>query len=84
MLRCEFKGLPGESLVAQNLYYIINERFPRRILTSSNWEATALPGMRLKMSMIVSSFFARKGQCPWYKCSSCQKSACKVQNVMTW
>jgi hypothetical protein len=84
MLRCEFKGIPGEFFVAQNLYHIVNDRFPRRTLTSSNWESAARPGMKLKMSMILSHLFARKGQCPRCKCSCFQHSHCELQDMMTW
>jgi hypothetical protein len=84
MLRCDFKGIPSEFFVTQNLYHVINDRLPHQILTSSNWEDAARPGIKLKMSMILSHFFARKGRCPRCNCNSFQDSHSELQGMMTW
>jgi hypothetical protein len=84
MLHREFRGFPGEFFVAQNLYHIIDERYPLRLLTSPNWEGTARPGMKLKISLILSHLFARRGQCPRCKSSSFQNSYFEQQGMMTW
>lgn len=56
MLRCEFKGLPGEEWVQNGEYQIRDARRPGCIIKDEEWQRLVLPGTVLNMSIIRFDF----------------------------
>ena len=84
MLLCDFKDLPGESFVAIDSYHIFDVRGPSRGLTRLNWSRYAYPGMKIKMSMIMSTIPFQRRACPRCKCTKYQESQAGIQETFSW
>ena len=69
ILRCEFKGLPGESKVLQGDYILVNSTVHGLEVDKGAWERSVFLGSQLKMSIIMKALRVRKG-------SLCPRSSC--------
>ncbi|KAH8742784.1 hypothetical protein BGZ57DRAFT_382080 [Hyaloscypha finlandica] len=68
-LQMEFRDLPGERLVNEGQYYIMDARSNGRSITDTEWERYVFPGAHVMMSMIVTSFLRGKGMCSRPNCT---------------
>ena len=69
MLRCHFKGLPGEEKVLHGDYHLINGGLIGVRFDKSHWHETVFPGTKLRMSMIMQNLYADRGICPRLRCN---------------
>jgi len=51
MLKCEFKGLPGEERVRLGQYHILNSKRKGFIIDRGRWEKSVFPGSEVNMSI---------------------------------
>lgn len=68
MLRCEFKGLPGEQKVLHGDFIIMNSRIHGMQISKEAWQQSVFPGTEIKMSIIMQALRARTGSCPKPRC----------------
>ena len=64
MLRCEFKGLPGEQKVLRNQYLLWSGLTSEGYIGSDTWHQMVFPESKVKMSVLMDSLGAHSGQCP--------------------
>jgi hypothetical protein len=72
MLRCEFKGLPGESQVLTGNYQIMSTGQTRRLVTPALWENLIAPGSKIAMAVVLEHLSLLSGICP--KCGGVLQS----------
>jgi hypothetical protein len=72
MLRCEFKGLPGESQVLAGQYQIMSTRQTRRLISPELWESLIAPGSKIAMAVVLEHLPLLSGLCP--KCGGVLQS----------
>lgn len=68
MLRCEFKGLPGESQVLAGQYQIMSTHQRRRLINPRLWETLIVPGSKIAMAVVLEHLSLLSDTCP--KCGS--------------
>ena len=64
MLRCEFKGLPGEQKVIGGAYVLMNSQLHGVTIRKESWQRMVFPGTQIKMSVILETFEVVGGFCP--------------------
>ena len=64
MLRCEFKGKPGESQVIQGQYQIMTAHRKIRLIEPAQWEDSVFPGSKLVMAVVLDHLRLSGGICP--------------------
>jgi len=67
MLRCDFKGLPGERRVAQGDYILTNSQMQGLQIRKDDWERTVFPETSVNMSVIMRTLILRE-TCPRHLC----------------
>lgn len=72
MLRCEFKGLPGESQVLTGHYQIMSTDQRRRLVSPALWESFITPGSKIAMAIVLEHISFMSGLCP--KCGGVLQS----------
>ena len=72
MLRCEFKGLPGESQVLAGQYQIMTTHQTRRLINPALWESLIAPGSKIAMAVMLEHLPLLIGVCP--KCGGMLQS----------
>lgn len=72
MLRCEFKGLPGESQVLTGHYQIMSTGQTRRLVSPELWESFIAPGSKIVMAVVLEHLSVLSGICP--KCGGVLQS----------
>lgn len=72
MLRCEFKGLPGESQVLAGNYQIMSTNQTRRLIMPELWEGSITPGSKIAMAVVLEHLPFLRGICP--KCGGVAQS----------
>ncbi|PMD62077.1 uncharacterized protein K444DRAFT_525361 [Hyaloscypha bicolor E] len=70
MLRCRFKQLPGEKLVEQGRYHLLDTKRKDLVIDRSRWERSVFPGTGISMSMIILGMLFNKGSCPRVTCGA--------------
>jgi hypothetical protein len=70
MLRCQFKQLPGEKLVEQGRYHLLDTKRKDLVIDRSRWERSVFPGTGISMSMIILGMLFNKGSCPRVTCGA--------------
>ncbi len=68
MLRCEFKGLPGEQKVIGGDYVLMNSQLRGVTIGKESWQRMVFPGTRIKMSVVLETFEVVGGFCPRPNC----------------
>jgi hypothetical protein len=68
MLKCQFKGLPGEKLVGNGQYHLLDTKRKELVIDRSKWERSVFPGADISMSMIILGMLFDNGSCP--KCGA--------------
>lgn len=68
MLRCEFKGIPGEEKVSQGQYLLMNGTSTKNRIEGEAWQQRVFPGTKVKMSVIMQKIGATSGFCPRSNC----------------
>jgi hypothetical protein len=64
MLKCEFRGIPGEQKVLQRQFHIMDYRAHGHIINKNSWSQFVHPGTKISMSMIISTLCVKNGRCP--------------------
>jgi len=67
MLRCDFKGLPGERRVGQGDYILTNSQMQGLQIRKDDWDRTVFPETSVNMSVIMKTFILRE-TCPRHLC----------------
>lgn len=70
MLKCEFRGLPGEDRVLKGQYLLLKGRQQQAIIDREQWENSVFPGSDVGMSMIVDDGVLWVGICPRPGCGA--------------
>jgi hypothetical protein len=70
MLRCKFKQLPGEKLVEQGRYHLLDTKRKGLAIDRSRWERSVFPGAGISMSMIILGMLFNQGSCPRVTCGA--------------
>lgn len=68
MLRCAFKGKPGENKVQCGRYLILDVKLPGKTFRREDWDLI-VPGSGIYMSIILTRAYGTKTQCPRESCS---------------
>ena len=68
MLRCEFKGLPGEQKVIGGDYVLLDRRVDGVTIGKEAWQRMVFPGTKIKMSVVLETFEVVGGFCPRPNC----------------
>ena len=68
MLRCEFKGLPGEEKVTGGDYVLIESQVQGTTIRMEAWQRMVFPGTKIKMSVVLETFHVFGGFCPRPNC----------------
>ena len=68
MLRCEFKGLPGEQEVIGGDYVLMNSQVHGVTIGKEAWQRMVFPGTKIKMSVVLETFQVVGGFCPRPNC----------------
>ena len=68
MLRCEFKGLPGEQKVIGGNYVLMNSQLHGVTIGKESWQRMVFPGTEIKMSVVLETFEVVGGFCPRPNC----------------
>ncbi|KAJ9665093.1 hypothetical protein H2201_004753 [Coniosporium apollinis] len=68
MLRCEFKGFPGEEWVCDGEYAFRDARQPDRLISREECQCLLLPGVTLEMSMLLRRINVVRQRCPHAGC----------------
>ena len=68
MLRCEFKGLPGEHKVCTGDYVLMDTQKQGVTFKKEAWPLMVFPGTKIKMSAVLETFQVVGGFCPRPKC----------------
>ena len=69
MLRCEFRGFPGEAKVLQGQYLLMNSTLTKDKIDRDAWQQRVFPGTRVKMSVLMQNLGATSGLCPRPSCN---------------
>ena len=69
MLRCEFKGFPGEAKVLQGQYLLLDSTLEKNEIDRDAWRQRVFPGSRVKMSVLMQHLGATSGSCPRPSCN---------------
>ena len=69
MLRCEFRGFPGEAKVLQGQYLLMNSTLANDQIDRDAWQQRVFPGTRVKMSVLMQNLGATSGLCPRPSCN---------------
>jgi len=64
MLRCEFKGKPGESQVNRGQYRIMAAHRRTRLIEPTQWEDSIFPGLKLVMAVVLDHLKLSGETCP--------------------
>jgi hypothetical protein len=70
MLRWQFKQLPGEELVEQGRYHLLDTKRKDLVIDRSRWERSVCPGTGISMSMIILGSLFNKTSCPRVTCGA--------------
>ncbi|KAE8454415.1 hypothetical protein EG329_000037 [Mollisiaceae sp. DMI_Dod_QoI] len=71
MLRCDFKQKPGEQLVIQGQYHLLNgSRTKEVIINKDRWDRVVFPRSNISMSMIIAGLLFQEGICPRFACGT--------------
>jgi hypothetical protein len=70
MLRCQFKQLPGEKLVEQGRYHLLDTKRKDLVIDQSRWKRSVFPSTGISMSMVILSVLFNKGSCPRVTCGA--------------
>jgi len=84
MLRCEFKQLPGEKLVAQGRYHLLNAKRKDLVIDQSRWERSVFPGASISMSMVILDMLFNKGSCPRVACGAQNAQLSTESTFVIW
>ena len=68
MLRCEFRGLPGEQKVIGGDYDLLDNQVHGVTIGKEAWQRMVFPGTKIKMSVILETFEVVGGFCPRPNC----------------
>lgn len=68
MLRCEFKGLPGEWKVRTGDYVLMDGQVQGVTISKEAWQRMVFPGTHIKMSIVLRAFRVLGGFCPRPQC----------------
>ena len=68
MLRCEFKGLPGEQKVIGGDYVLMDSQVHGVTIGKEAWQRMVFPGTKIKMSSVLETFQVVGGFCPRPNC----------------
>ena len=68
MLRCEFKGFPGEEKVRGGNYILMDSQVQGVTIGKEAWQRMVFPGTKIKMSVILETFEVVGGFCPQPNC----------------
>jgi hypothetical protein len=82
MIQAEFKNKPGASLVMQKLYQIVSA--DGQMVTEDNWDAIAVPGSTVAMSMIMRNLRVRGSKCPRPGCSGDGRALARSLFLFQW
>lgn len=83
MLKCEFKGLPGEERVLNRRYHIVDAKHRGFIIDRFRWECSVFPGAQVAMSMIVTTEVVCGGHCPRSGCGqACDTPMSKTGHII--
>ena len=69
MLRCEFKGLPGEWKVRTGDYVLMNSKVQGVTISRESWQRMVFPGTHIRMSVVLRAFRVLGGSCPRPQCT---------------
>ncbi|CZR62514.1 uncharacterized protein PAC_12411 [Phialocephala subalpina] len=64
LLRCNFKNLPGEALIHNGQFLILNARRKGLIIERQRWDQSIFPGSKVGMSMLITDEVFPEGICP--------------------
>ena len=69
LLKCEFRGLPGERHVLDDHFLVMDNRSTNRIIDRNIWDRAIFPRSRIKMSIVLEVVnAATQGRCPRFSC----------------
>ena len=68
MLRCEFKGFPGEQKVIGGDYILLDNQVHGVTIGKEAWQRMVFPGTKIKMSVVLETFEVVGGFCPRPNC----------------
>ena len=68
MLRCEFKGLPGERKVCTGDYVLMDSQKQGVTFKKEAWPLMVFPVTKIKMSVVLETFHVVGGFCPRPNC----------------
>jgi hypothetical protein len=63
MLRCDFKGLPGELQVIQGLYRITAFQPKSLDIDQNSWNDRVLPGSKISMAVVLDEYAVSTERC---------------------
>ena len=69
MLRCDFRGFPGEAKVLQGQYLLLDSTSQKEQIDRDAWQQRVFPGTRVKMSVLMQNLGATSGFCPRPSCN---------------
>ena len=69
MLRCEFRGFPGEAKVLQGQYLLLGSTLEKDQIDKDAWRQRVFPGSRVKMSILMQDLGVTSGFCPRPSCN---------------
>ncbi len=84
MLRCKFKQLPGERLVSQGQYHLLDTRRKDLVIDRRRWERSVFPGADISMSMIILGVLFNKESCPRVACGTRNVQHSIESAFITW
>jgi len=84
MLRCKFKELPGEKLVAKGQYHILDMRRKHVVIDRSKWQRSVFPGVDITMSMAILGILFERGACPRVACGTPNAQYPSESTFITW
>ena len=70
MLRCNFKGLPGEQKVLQGQYILWNGISPEDQIDGEAWQQTVFPDSKVNMSIVMQRLGTTGSLCPRPGCDN--------------
>ena len=68
MLRCKFKGLPGEQKVIGGDYVLLDRRVDGVTIGKETWQHMVFPETKIRMSVVLETFEVVGGICPRPNC----------------
>jgi hypothetical protein len=72
MLRCDFRGLPGELQVLQGRYRITTTQERPVLIDPNQWSRFVFPGSKIAMAVVFDELAVTRNLCP--------KCGCELQN----